>query len=63
VVSLRKPLLLFLLPLFCPAGKWLMANKILFTSKKAGGDNKVHVITAKRFKLFSLMVYSSHLKS
>jgi len=39
-----------------------MGNKVLFTSKKAYGDNKVHVIAAKRFKLFSLMVYSSHLK-
>ena len=40
-----------------------MANKILFTSKKADGDNKVHVIAAKRFKLFNLMVYSSHVKA
>jgi len=53
----------FLLPFFCPAGKWFVANKILFMSSKAGGDNKVHVIAAKRFKLFSLKVHSSHLKS
>jgi len=26
-----------------------MAKKILFTSRKAGGDNKVHVIAAKIF--------------
>ena len=46
---LLVPLLLFLLPFFCPAGKWFMAKKILFTSRKAGGDNKVHVIAAKIF--------------
>jgi len=40
-----------------------MANKILLMSSKAGGDNKVHIFAAKRLKFFSLMVYSSHLKS
>ena len=43
--------------------KWFVGIKILFTSKKVDGDNKVHVIAAKRFKLFSLMVYSSQLKA